>query len=79
VTCVFTSGVTVSSTGAKTPYKQMTTATSGVLAMFPLLLPIRNLVLGTVTLVSYGPHPPVTKFEQDHGHGRNKARTRAKL
>ena len=25
------------------------------------------------------PFPPVTKFEQDHGHGRNKARTRAKL
>ncbi len=25
------------------------------------------------------PFPPVTEFEQDHGHGRNKARTRAKL
>jgi hypothetical protein len=25
------------------------------------------------------PFPPVTKFEQDHCHGRNKARTRAKL
>ena len=34
--------VTVSSTGAKNPFKEMTTATSGVLARFPLLLPIRN-------------------------------------
>ena len=25
------------------------------------------------------PFPPVTKSEQDYGHGRNKARTRAKL
>ena len=34
--------VTVSSTGAKNRFKQMTTATSGVLAGFPRLLPIRN-------------------------------------
>jgi len=32
----------VSSTGAKNLFKEMTTATSGVLARFPLLLPIRN-------------------------------------
>ena len=25
------------------------------------------------------PFPPVTKSEQDYGHGRNKARTKAKL
>ena len=25
------------------------------------------------------PFPPVTKSEQDYGHGRNKTRTRAKL
>jgi len=42
VTCVFVCAVTVSSTGAKNQFKEMTTATSGVLARFPLLLPIRN-------------------------------------
>jgi hypothetical protein len=42
VTCVFECVVTVSSTGAKNRFKEMTTATSGVLARFPLLLPIRN-------------------------------------
>jgi hypothetical protein len=40
--CVFECVVTVSSTGAKNRFKEMTTATSGVLARFPLLLPIRN-------------------------------------
>ena len=34
--------VTVSSTGTKNLFKEMTTATSGVLARFPLLLPIRR-------------------------------------
>ncbi len=40
--------VTVSSTGVYTSFKGMTTATSGVLARFPLLLPVRN------SLASYG-------------------------
>jgi len=34
--------VTVSSTGPRKLFKEMTTATSGVLARFPWLLPIRN-------------------------------------
>jgi hypothetical protein len=41
-TCVFGCVVTVSSTGAKNRFKEMTTATSGVLAKFPQLLPIWN-------------------------------------
>ena len=40
--------VTVSSTGVYTSFKGMTTATSGVLARFPLLLPVRN------SFASYG-------------------------
>ena len=40
--------VTVSSTGVYTSFKGMTTATSGVLARFPLLLPVWN------SFVSYG-------------------------
>jgi hypothetical protein len=35
--------VTLSSTGAKNLFKEMTPATSGVIARFPLLFPIRNL------------------------------------
>ena len=42
VLCAFECAVTVSSTGAKNRFKEMTTATSGVLARFPTLLPIRN-------------------------------------
>ena len=42
VLCAFECTVTVSSTGAKNRFKEMTTATSGVLARFPTLLPIRN-------------------------------------
>ena len=34
--------VTLSSTGAINPFKEMTPATSGVIARFPLLFPIRN-------------------------------------
>ena len=40
--------VTVSSTGVYTSFKEMTTATSGVIARFPLLLPVRN------SVASYG-------------------------
>ena len=40
--CDCNCAVTVSSTGAKNRFKQMTTATSGVLARFPRLLHIRN-------------------------------------
>jgi hypothetical protein len=40
--------VTVSSAGPRKLFKGMTTATSGVLARFPLLLPVRN------SFASYG-------------------------
>jgi hypothetical protein len=42
------SAVTVSSAGPRGLFKGMTTATSGVIARFPLLLPVRN------SVASYG-------------------------
>jgi hypothetical protein len=42
------SAVTVSSAGPRGLFKGMTTATSGVIARFPLLLPVRN------SFASYG-------------------------
>jgi len=42
VLCSVDCAVTLSSTGAKNRFKQMTPATSGVLAGFPPLFPIRN-------------------------------------
>ncbi len=52
--------VTVSSTGVYTSFKGMTTATSGVIARFPLLLPVRN------SFASYGASA-VTRT-RDRGH-----------
>ncbi len=54
------SAVTVSSTGAINRFKEMTTATSGVLARFPWLLPVRN------SFASYGASA-VTRTS-DRGH-----------
>ena len=52
--------VTVSSTGVYTSFKGMTTATSGVIARFPLILPVRN------SFASYGTSA-VTRTS-DRGH-----------
>ena len=52
--------VTVSSTGVYTSFKGMTTATSGVLARFPLLLPVRN------SVASYG--ASAVARTSDRGH-----------
>ena len=52
--------VTVSSTGVYTSFKGMTTATSDVIARFPLLLPVRN------SFASYGASA-VTRTS-DRGH-----------
>ena len=42
--------VTVSSAGPRGLFKGMTTATSGVIARFPLLLPVRDLVTWLLVL-----------------------------
>jgi len=52
--------VTVSSAGPRGLFKGMTTATSGVIARFPLLLPVRN------SVASYGASA-VTRTP-DRGH-----------
>jgi hypothetical protein len=54
------SAVTSSSTGVYTSFKGMTTATSGVIARFPLLLPVRN------SFVSYG--ASAVARTSDRGH-----------
>ena len=54
------SAVTVSSAGPRGLFKGMTTATSGVIARFPLLLPVRN------SVASYGASA-VTRTS-DRGH-----------
>ena len=60
MTCDLCCAVTVSSTGAINRFKEMTTATSGVLARFPWLLPVWN------SFASYGASA-VTRTS-DRGH-----------
>ena len=60
MTCDLWGAVTLSSTGVYTSFKEMTTATSGVLARFPWLLLVRN------SFASYGASA-VTRTS-DRGH-----------
>jgi hypothetical protein len=59
------SAVTVSPSGPRKLFKGVTTATSGVLARFPWLLPVRN------SFASYGATTPPACTKCDAGHNKS--------